>query len=68
MIQRYAKKLLIISILITTGLVLEITGFLEPEKLLDIAREYSDSWWLVVVLILLQIIMFTFACPWFIIR
>lgn len=61
MIQRYTKKLLIIALLITTGLVLELAGLIEPEKLLAIAREYSDSWWLVIVLILLQIIMFSFA-------
>lgn len=61
MAQVYIKKLLIISTLIITGIVLELTGLLEAGKLLNIAREYSDNWWLIIVLILIQAILFTFA-------
>ena len=61
MIKRYAKKLLIVALLITAGLLLEFYGLLDAEKMLNVARGYSDQWWLVVVLILLQAILFTFA-------
>lgn len=61
MIHRYTKKLLIVAMLITIGLMLELAGLLEPERLLHIARGYSDYWWLAVILILLQIVFFTFA-------
>ena len=47
--------------LVTTGLMLELAGLLEPERLLHIARGYSDYWWLAVILVLLQIVLFTFA-------
>ena len=61
MIKRYAKKLLIVALLITTGILLEFYGLLDAEKMLNMARGYSDQWWLVVVLILLQAVLFTFA-------
>jgi len=61
MVRRYVKKLFIVALLITAGLLLQITGLLDAEELLLVAREYSDHWWLIVVLILLQAIMFTFA-------
>ena len=61
MIRRYAKKLLIIALLISAGILLEVAGLLDAEKILNIARGYSDEWWLVVLLILLQAVLFTFA-------
>ena len=61
MIKRYAKKLIIVILLITTGILLEFYGLLDAEKMLNIARGYSDQWWLVVLLILLQAVLFTFA-------
>lgn len=61
MIKRYAKKLLIVAVLITTGILLEFYDLLDAEKMLNMARGYSDQWWLVVVLILLQAVLFTFA-------
>lgn len=61
MLHRYTKKLLIVVFLITVGILLEVAGLLDVERMLVIAREYADYWWLVVVLILLQTIMFTFA-------
>ncbi len=63
MVQGYIKKLLIVVLLIMAGILLDISGLLDAEKMLNIAREYTDHWWLVLVLILLQIIMFTFALP-----
>lgn len=61
MIRAYVKKLLIVIVLVTIGILLDIAGLLDAEKLLVVAREYADYWWLVVVLILLQTILFTFA-------
>jgi len=61
MIQRYRKKLLIVALLITVGIFLEFYGLLDAEKMLNIAREYTDYWWLILVLILLQTVLFTFA-------
>jgi uncharacterized membrane protein YdjX (TVP38/TMEM64 family) len=61
MARRYLKKLLIVALLITAGILLEVAGLLDAEKMLNVAREYSDSWWLILVLIVLQIILFTFA-------
>ena len=61
MIRRHAKKLIIVCLLITLGLVLEILGLLDARQLFAIAREYAQHWWLVPVLILAQIILFTFA-------
>ena len=61
MINSHIKKLLIVTLLITVGILLEVAGLLDAQKMLTIAREYSEHWWLVLVLILLQTIMFTFA-------
>lgn len=61
MIKRYAKKLFIVALLITAGILLEFVGLLDAEKMLNVARAYSDQWWLVAVLILLQAVLFTFA-------
>ena len=61
MIPGYIKKLFIVAVLIAAGILLEVAGLLDAENMLAIAREYVDHWWLVVLLILLQIILFTFA-------
>jgi len=61
MIKRYRKKLLIIVLLISIGILLDFYGLLDAETMLGVARGYADQWWLVLVLILLQAIMFTFA-------
>ena len=47
--------------LITAGILLDLAGMLDAEKMLNLARGYADQWWLVLLLILLQIILFTFA-------
>ena len=58
---RSYKKLIIIVLLITAGITLHISGLLDADRILSVAREYSDHWWLVLVLILLQAVLFTFA-------
>lgn len=40
---------------------MEFTGLLDDRQLLLVAREYAQHWWLIVVLILAQAILFTFA-------
>ena len=55
------RKLFIVVLLISIGIVLELSGLLETERLLMIARGYADDWWLPPVLIVLQAVMFTFA-------
>ena len=61
MTHRYFTKLLIVLFLISIGISMEISGLFDTQELLAIAREYSQHWWLVVVLILLQSVLFTFA-------
>ncbi len=61
MIRRHIKKLIIVAALITAGILLEVYGLLDAETMLNVARAYADQWWLVAVIILLQMIMFTFA-------
>ena len=61
MVKRYVKKLLIVVLLITIGMLLNFAGLLDAEKMLLVAREYTEYWWLVVILILLQTVLFTFA-------
>lgn len=57
----YIKKIIIVAALITAGILLEVAGLLDAEKMLNLARGYADHWWLVVVLIVLQMVLFTFA-------
>ena len=61
MSHNYIKKLVIVFLLIITGIVLEVAGLLDAEKMLTVAREYSANWWLILLLILLQTLLFTFA-------
>ena len=59
--QGYITKILVVVLLIIIGIWLEVIGMLDAEKILAIAREFSQHWWLVVILILLQGLLFTFA-------
>ena len=61
MVRVYIKKLLIVIVLITAGILLNFAGWLDAEEILVVARGYADHWWLVVILILLQMVLFTFA-------
>lgn len=54
-------KLLIVVLLIGLGGILEVAGLLDVNQILTIAREYAQYWWLVLVLILAQAVLFTFA-------
>jgi len=61
MLQKYRNKILTLLALITLGIVLQVSGLLEPEKVIAAARQYSDQWWLWLLLVIMQIILFTFA-------
>jgi len=61
MAQQTITKILILVVLVATGFTLQLAGLLDAEKILAIAREFSQHWWLVPVLILLQGILFSFA-------
>lgn len=60
-LQRYTTKILIVALIIVAGIILHGFGLLDHQKLLNLARGHSDHWWLVAGLILLQIILYTFA-------
>ena len=54
-------KLLILGVLVAIGALLQFYGLLDPKELITIARQYTDYWWLPVILVLLQALLFTFA-------
>jgi uncharacterized membrane protein YdjX (TVP38/TMEM64 family) len=56
-------KLLILGVFILAGALLQMSGMFEPGKLISIAREYTHYWWLPVVLVLAQVLLFTFSLP-----
>ena len=58
---RLYYKLTLIGLLIALGVVLEFAGIVDVQELVAIAREYAQHWWLIVVLILLQALLFSFA-------
>jgi len=61
MIKKHFKKILIVAALIAAGIFLDLAGMFDADKMLNLARGYADQWWLVLLLILLQVILFTFA-------
>ncbi len=61
MIKQHRIKLLLIVLLVTLGVYLEIAGWLDARQLLEVARGYAQYWWLILILILAQTILFTFA-------
>lgn len=61
MIKRHIKKISVLVLLLSLGVLLQVNGIFDVEAMLVIAREYSEEWWLIIVLIVLQILLFTFA-------
>ncbi len=59
--RRRAGKLLLIALLIVFGILLEIAGWLDARALLELARGYAQHWWLALLLVAAQAILFTFA-------
>lgn len=56
-------KLIALGVLIAAGGLLQVSGLLDPAALIALARQYADQWWLPVILILLQVVLFTFSLP-----
>jgi uncharacterized membrane protein YdjX (TVP38/TMEM64 family) len=54
-------KLVILIILIALGIFLQLGGVIDYQQLISLARKYADHWWLPVLLVMIQTIMFTFA-------
>lgn len=61
MIQRHRTRLLLVVLLISIGLYLEIAGWFDAAQVLDFARGYAQHWWLILILIAAQTVLFTFA-------
>ncbi len=61
MIRRYRVRLLLVAALIIIGLWLEYAGLLDAASAIELARQYTEYWWLALVLILAQALLFTFA-------
>lgn len=61
MIRKYRNKLLLLGFLIIAGVVLQAFGFLEPQLWIGFARQYGEQWWMIPLLILAQVVLFTFA-------
>ena len=59
--KTHIKKLSIIVLLVAIGILFQIYGVLDVDKIFSFVKGYTDQWWLIVVLIVLQIILFTFA-------
>jgi len=60
-IRKYSVKLAIIGVLVALGIGMEMSGLLDARQLLEVARGYVQHWWLILVLILAQSVLFTFA-------
>ncbi|MCK4587735.1 MAG: VTT domain-containing protein [Gammaproteobacteria bacterium] len=54
-------KIIALVVLIAAGALLQLSGLLNPGEIIVMARQYTDHWWLPVVLVLLQVLLFTFA-------
>jgi len=54
-------RLTLLLLLASGGLLLQFAGLLDAEKLVAMAKNISASWWLVLLLVLAQAILFTFA-------
>lgn len=61
MARKKHLQILILLALILCGIALQTAGLLEPQQWLDIARNYADQWWLILIMIILQAVLFTFA-------
>lgn len=59
--RSHAVRLLLIALLIAIGLGLETAGLLDVRQILEFARGYTDRWWLALLLIAAQALLFTFA-------
>lgn len=56
-----AARVLIIAALLITAVALRASGIIDTDRLLLLARGYAENWWLSIVLVLAQIVLYTFA-------
>ncbi len=49
--------------LVVLGVVLDFTGAIDWQRILRLAQVYAHYWWVPIILIGLQVILFTFALP-----
>ncbi|MDH5425683.1 MAG: VTT domain-containing protein [Gammaproteobacteria bacterium] len=61
MIRKYRNKIFVLLVLIALGIGLQLSGLIKPEQLISVARVYADQWWLMILLVLMQMLLFTFA-------
>lgn len=54
-------KLILLIILVFCGVFLQLSGIVDLNSLISLARQYTDHWWLIVLLITIQTLLFTFA-------
>lgn len=55
------NKLLILIAFICAGIVLQLSGWLDTRQIIEFSQQYANTWWLWLVLIVLQVVLFTFA-------
>ena len=55
------KKLLIIFAVLTLALFFNIYDLFDIEKWQLLVKSYSDQWWVIIILVIVQILLFTFA-------
>lgn len=61
MSRKHLHRLVILLLLIAAGIAMQVFDLLDPRELISIGRGYADQWWLIVAIILLQVLLFTFA-------
>lgn len=54
-------KLVLLIVLVLSGVAVQLSGSIDPVKLITVARQYAEHWWLAVLLVVIQTILFTFA-------
>ncbi|MDH5391676.1 MAG: VTT domain-containing protein [Gammaproteobacteria bacterium] len=54
-------KIIVLLLLIVTGIGLQLSGLLEPKEIIAFSRQYADQWWLMILLVVVQAVLFTFA-------
>lgn len=54
-------KLALLILLVSLGVALQLSGYIDPVTLIPVARQYAEHGWLAVLLIVIQTLLFTFA-------
>ena len=54
-------KLIALIVLVCSGIVLQLTGYVDFAHVIALARQHVDQTWLVVLIITIQTVLFTFA-------